>query len=96
MTGNDMPFCTNCGAQIAEGTKFCTNCGVALKHNSNYSYNSRGIFYEGKIHKCPNCGEVLDSFRRHCPSCGYEIRDTYSSSFVRELVQKQKTEYIGG
>ena len=23
-------FCTNCGKELAEGTKFCTNCGNAL------------------------------------------------------------------
>lgn len=83
-----MPFCTNCGAQIAEGTKFCTNCGVAVNRNNSCSYNSRVTVCEGKIHKCPNCGEVLDSFRSHCPSCGYEIRDTHSSNSVRELAQK--------
>ena len=22
-----MAFCTNCGAQIADGAKFCPNCG---------------------------------------------------------------------
>ena len=29
-----MPFCTNCGAQIAEGAKFCTNCGAPISRAS--------------------------------------------------------------
>ena len=24
-------FCTNCGAQMADGTLFCTDCGTRLK-----------------------------------------------------------------
>jgi TM2 domain-containing membrane protein YozV len=26
-----MPFCRNCGSQLAEGTKFCQNCGAPLE-----------------------------------------------------------------
>lgn len=26
-----MAFCSNCGAEIPEGTKFCPNCGAAVK-----------------------------------------------------------------
>lgn len=48
----------------------------------------RKTVYEGYIHKCPNCGEVLEAFVTHCPSCGYEIRDTHSSSSVREFAAK--------
>ena len=25
-----MPFCTNCGAEVAANTRFCANCGAAL------------------------------------------------------------------
>ena len=25
-----MPFCTNCGAEVAANTRFCSNCGAAL------------------------------------------------------------------
>ncbi len=25
-----MPFCTNCGTQVADGIKFCTSCGAAM------------------------------------------------------------------
>ena len=27
-----MKFCTNCGAQIPDGSKFCTECGQKLEH----------------------------------------------------------------
>lgn len=45
-----MPFCTNCGAQIAEGAKFCTNCGAA----STRPESGRKTVYDGNVHKCPN------------------------------------------
>lgn len=28
---NNMPFCTNCGAQLKEGTRFCVQCGTPVK-----------------------------------------------------------------
>jgi uncharacterized membrane protein YvbJ len=29
-----LAFCTNCGAQLAEGTKFCYDCGAAVATGS--------------------------------------------------------------
>jgi uncharacterized membrane protein YvbJ len=29
-----LAFCTNCGAQLAEGTKFCYDCGAAVTTGS--------------------------------------------------------------
>ena len=26
-----MAFCTNCGAQVPDGTKFCTDCGTKIE-----------------------------------------------------------------
>lgn len=85
-----MPFCTNCGAQIADNTKFCTNCGAVVNHNKIHSQNSRETVYEGKIHKCPNCGESLNAFVACCPSCGYELRGRMATDSVQSLYNDLK------
>lgn len=28
-------FCTNCGAEIMEGSKFCTECGMPIENDGN-------------------------------------------------------------
>ena len=28
-------FCTNCGAEIMEGSKFCTECGMPIENDKN-------------------------------------------------------------
>lgn len=87
-----MPFCTNCGAQIAEGAKFCTNCGAA----STRPESGRKTVYDGNVHKCPNCGEALTAFASVCPSCGYEIRGKSAvasvQTFYSDLSKAQTTE----
>lgn len=88
-----MPFCTNCGAKIADGAKFCTNCGGAVNSRTG---NKREIVYDGNIHKCPNCGETLSAFVSVCPTCGYEIRGKSAAdsvqTFYRDLNGVQTTE----
>lgn len=87
-----MPFCTKCGAQIAEGAKFCTNCGAA----STRPESGRKTIYDGNVHKCPNCGETLTAFVSACPTCGYEIRGksvvASVQDFYRDLNVAQTTE----
>lgn len=87
-----MPFCTNCGAQIAEGAKFCINCGAA----STRGESVRETVYDGNVHKCPNCGEVLTAFASACPTCGYEIRGKSAvasvQTFYSDLCKAQTTE----
>lgn len=87
-----MPFCTNCGAQIAEGAKFCTNCGAA----STQSESVRKTAYDGNVHKCPNYGEVITVFTSVCPTCGYEIRGKSAvasvQTFYSDLSKAQTTE----
>lgn len=29
--GNEMPFCSNCGAQLDDGAKFCGSCGASVQ-----------------------------------------------------------------
>ena len=87
-----MSFCTNCGAQIAEGAKFCTNCGAA----STRPESGRKTVYDGNVHKCPNCGEALTAFASVCPTCGYEIRGKSAvasvQTFYSDLSKAQTTE----
>ena len=87
-----MPFCTNCGAQIAEGAKFCTNCGAAGSRPE----SSRKTVYDGNVHKCPNCGETLAAFASICPACGHEIRGKSAvasvQTFYNDLSKAQTTE----
>lgn len=95
-----MQFCPYCGTKLDEGARFCKNCGEAIidnsqepptpKHEQRIERNpaERKTVYEGTLHKCPSCGEVLTSFLSICPSCGHEIRDTESSTAVRELAHK--------
>ncbi len=82
---NNMAFCANCGAIIADNAKFCVACGTAV---TNDKTNTRETMYDGQIHKCPNCGEVLNSFVPICPSCGYELRGTKHTSSVNELAKR--------
>lgn len=88
-----MPFCTNCGAKIADGAKFCTNCGGAVNSRTG---NKREVVYDGNIHKCPTCGETLSAFVSVCPTCGYEIRGKSAAdsvqTFYRDLNRAQTTE----
>ena len=78
-----MPFCNNCGQELAEGSKFCASCGKVI--NENNSNTQRKTTYEGEIHKCPNCGELLGAFVSVCSSCGYEIRGRKASDSIREF-----------
>ena len=80
-----MAFCTNCGQELAEGTKFCASCGKALDSNSTYQ---RKTVYDGVIHKCPNCGEVLSSFLANCPACGFEFNSKKVNSSLKEFIEE--------
>ncbi|MGN0621417.1 MAG: zinc ribbon domain-containing protein [Porcipelethomonas sp.] len=79
-----MPFCINCGKQLADGTKFCSECGTPTNNDN----SKRKSIYDGEIHKCPNCGEVLDSFVSNCPACGFELRGTKSSETVQNFAKR--------
>lgn len=90
-----MPFCTNCGAKVADNTKFCTYCGAVVNYNNTAPQSSRETVYEGNIHKCPHCGQTLSAFIARCPSCGYELRGKVATdsvqSFYKDLAQTQTT-----
>lgn len=85
-------FCKGCGEPVGAGTAADAQPRNATRapHSAPLSGNptERKTVYEGTVHKCPNCGEVLASFVSVCPTCAHEIRDTKSSTAVRELALK--------
>lgn len=99
---NMFVFCTSCGARNNIRARFCQNCGTPfginnkpkqtepqhMEEHQQSTYSERKQEYAGKIIKCPNCGEVLKSFAANCPSCGFELRDTNTTSSVREFTLK--------
>ena len=78
-----MPFCGNCGKELAEESNFCAYCGATVRENN--SNKQRKTIYEGEIHKCPQCGEILNAFVSVCPSCYYELRGTKSANSIKEF-----------
>lgn len=87
-------YCSNCGKQLAEGSKFCNSCGSQVGSSEQSASDSkRKIIFDGKIHKCPNCGSRLDSFEHKCKDCGYELRGSNVTNVVKELAEKlEKTD----
>lgn len=98
---NLLLFCASCGEKNNIGARFCQSCGTPLDietkveqteepHRENITNlrSERRQEFVGKIIKCPNCGEILKSFVTVCPLCGYELRDSKSSSAVREFARK--------
>lgn len=81
-----MPYCINCGRQLADGARFCAGCGT--ESNLTQQNTQRKTVYDGEIHKCPNCGEVLNSFVSICPACGFELRGKKNSDAVQQFATK--------
>jgi hypothetical protein len=95
MRSDDM-FCSNCGKQLAEGSKFCNSCGIqVVSSNQNSANSKRKILFDGEIHKCPNCGSRLDAFEHKCKDCGYELRGSNVANVVKEFAEKlEKTDSV--
>ena len=55
-----MKYCTNCNAELKEGTKFCTNCGAptTTENNQNSKKNTEVNLVEDSLNQ-PNKGKRL-------------------------------------
>lgn len=53
-----MPFCTNCGKEIAPGARFCSSCGK--EQTSSFE-------------TCPKCGKKLKKDEKFCSNCGTPV-----------------------
>ena len=52
-------YCSNCGKQLAEGSRFCIYCGQSL--------------FTEKMRCCPSCGAELKEGAVYCNECGTKI-----------------------
>ena len=83
-----MPFCTNCGRQIANDAKFCDGCGIPIRQNILTNGIEGKIVFDNEIHKCSYCGAILKSFETVCPFCKLELRGSKSSNTIKEFEEK--------
>lgn len=81
-----MPFCSQCGKKMLDGSNFCEACGTPIVPHMSHNASSRRLEYVGKVLKCPSCGHALSSFEAICPSCGYELNSVNSSESVQQLI----------
>ncbi len=57
-----MPFCSNCGKELARGDKLCTKCGSKQVIKSLIGEGSAGSIHAGeRALRCPGCGKILPS-----------------------------------
>ncbi len=52
--------CTNCGAQLPDGSVFCTNCGAQMGEEEAKTF-------------CTNCGSTVSASAVICPTCGQAL-----------------------
>ncbi len=52
--------CTNCGAQLPDGSVFCTNCGAQMGQEEAKTF-------------CTNCGSTVSANAVSCPTCGQAL-----------------------
>jgi uncharacterized membrane protein YvbJ len=92
-----MAFCTNCGAQVADGVKFCPSCGTPVGGTAAPQPAAVRSAKEkvGNIKVCPACGAAVESFQTHCSSCGHEFNNVQIASgvklFFEELDEMEAT-----
>ena len=47
-----MKFCTNCGAQVLDGSKFCTECGQRIEARKDQYSCFHGTVLHDKTGRC--------------------------------------------
>ena len=72
-------ICTNCGAQIADGSGFCPNCGTAAPPDNP----------AGGSKFCPNCGSPVNAGASFCDKCGSPLNTARPAQQPTPPVQQQ-------
>ena len=62
-----MPFCSNCGEEINEGTKFCPKCGVSQTYETETTNNQQN---NNLTIACSKCGTLVPVGNMVCTNCG--------------------------
>lgn len=76
-----MAFCSNCGNEMAEGSKFCDVCGQRIVTPGK---KERTVI----VLRCPSCGASINSFKGKCESCGCEFIGLETSKSIKEFSDK--------
>lgn len=82
-----MPFCSHCGARLADGAQFCSACGARVSV-AQQNPRERVQSYAGEVRKCPACLSEIPAMTAVCPSCGHQLVNARSSSAVSEFAEK--------
>lgn len=72
--------CTNCGAQLPDGSVFCTNCGAQMAEEEAKTF-------------CTNCGSTVSANASACPTCGQALTPPAPA---KEPVDKKKLITLAG
>lgn len=85
-----MAYCSNCGANLVDGSKFCANCGapavIKVQVEATNKQTERRSEFVGSVRKCPACGGEITSFTAICPSCGHEINSQKVSDTLGKFI----------
>ena len=70
-----MPFCTNCGNEIANKARFCGSCGS--EQNSG-------------VNTCIYCGSTNETGEKFCSSCGTSLKNEKAPPVLESVTEEPK------
>ena len=70
-------FCSNCGKELAEGTRFCPNCGTPVTRPEGSASNAQANPFEQNDYT--SAGEAGRNFGSNPSGGGYQSGDSYQS-----------------
>ena len=75
-----MPYCSNCGKELKEGTKFCSGCGAPQTDETPSSATQQNNT-SGTV--CPKCGSIIPVGNVACTNCGSLLNpDKHTTAIV--------------
>ena len=66
---NTMPYCPECGKQVAPTAKFCRNCGASQLEESSSAILPAQLPLATRT--CASCGNPLSPEEKFCGACGF-------------------------